>query len=250
MNKASSTTEWDQFGSEYDFPRFIGQPRMFIVATTPRCGSHYLCHHLRKTGLLGCPLEYFSEARFRDWCLKLNTDDPQRVLNYLFAYRSSPNGIFGVKAHWPQLEWFQQEKIQFYDGARTPYIRIIRRDRIAQAVSWNIAQQTNSWISFRQIEHQPVYDYHQVLAAYQSIEYEARQWTHYLLANGNPVLELTYEEFRDDIKDAVTLVAEFLNVDLRSTQDSGFNRLPQRQSMQWNEEWCERFRFDLKRFGG
>jgi LPS sulfotransferase NodH len=55
-------TNWNQFGAAYDFPDFSGAFRNYLIASTPRCGSHYLGHLLRATGRLGSPLEFFPEA--------------------------------------------------------------------------------------------------------------------------------------------------------------------------------------------
>lgn len=231
---------WDQFGDDYNLPKFDGVPQLFLIATLPRSGSHYLCHKMRSTGVLGCPLEYFSESRFADWCSRLDTEDPNEVLAYWYANRTSPNGLFGVKAHWPQFDWFQREKCSVV-FPYTPVIRITRNDHIAQAISWNIAQQTESWISFKPAKGQPVYQFQGILAAYRAIENESACWQKFLDQSQRPLLELCYEDFVEDIEGALHEIARFLGVNEPISSNTGFPWMPQRQSAPTSQVWRERF---------
>lgn len=240
---------WDQLGDEYDFPLFIGKPRLFIVATTPRSGSHFLCHNFRRTGVFGCPLEYFAEGRFKDWAKKSSSNLPHETLSFIMSKRTSMNGLFGVKCHWPQFINFNHDLISDYLNLSTPFIRISRNDIVSQAVSWNIAEQTKSWISFQIPTREPRYCFEGILNAYQSIQNEKKSWSSYFLANRNPVLELIYEEFVGDIGAAFKSVSEFLDVSLPRDFDHKFHLTPKCQRTELNKYFCDRFRNDLKKLG-
>ena len=123
-------TAWDQFGPDYDFPEYPGQPMSYLIATTPRCGSHHLGHLLTATGMLGSPLEYFSKGRLRDWREKLAAADTVDLFRQLFRRRTSPSGWFGVKAHWPQFQQIMadEEVCGLFNFRR--YLHIERRDRL------------------------------------------------------------------------------------------------------------------------
>ena len=91
------------FDTTYDFPRVNSKPAVYLIASTPRSGSHYISHLLFATKYLGAPLEYLSAANFRRWSQIAGSEDPARVLEEIMARRTSPNGWFGVQTHWYQF---------------------------------------------------------------------------------------------------------------------------------------------------
>jgi LPS sulfotransferase NodH len=91
---------WDQFGAAYDLAPYDGWPATYLIASTPRSGSHYLGHLLFETGLFGSPLEYLHPAHLATWQDRLGTRDVASTLRALFRRRTSASGWFGIKAHW------------------------------------------------------------------------------------------------------------------------------------------------------
>jgi len=147
--------QWDQFGQDYDHPPFEGTPRLYLIASTPRSGSHFLGHQLLQTGALGSPLEYFHKPHLERWAAEFGTTDFPSTMARLYARRTSPSGWFGAKAHWTQfIPIAQRPNLLSFLGIQT-YIEIVRRDRIAQAISFVIAQQTKAWISFHDQQGEP-----------------------------------------------------------------------------------------------
>ena len=59
-------TDWTQFGSSYDYPCFESQPRTYLIASTPRSGSHYLGHKLMRPAHMAARWNTFIRLRFRD----------------------------------------------------------------------------------------------------------------------------------------------------------------------------------------
>ncbi len=58
--------------------------------------------------------------------------------------RTSPNGVFGLRIHAGHLGSLEADP---YDILQAPrYIWIQRRDRLRQAVSYTMAEQTGVWI--------------------------------------------------------------------------------------------------------
>lgn len=122
------------YEKDYDFEIYNGYPRKFIcLAFIPRSASNFLAMEMRKTGLLGYPLEYFSHANIFGMVKRLDGDYPQS----LYSVRTSPNGIFGYK-------W--NAGFEYSPGRMDHIIFLDREDRYAQAKSFCIAKKTGEWL--------------------------------------------------------------------------------------------------------
>lgn len=136
---------------EFDFPSFTGLPPVrYVLASTPRCGSNMLARALWRTGLAGFAEDYFADAFVLDYFERWGFDsgDPQELaagyVRRLMTHRTSPNGVFGLRIHAGHLGNLEVDP---YDVLQAPrYIWIRRRDRLRQAVSYTMAEQTGVWI--------------------------------------------------------------------------------------------------------
>mgnify|MGYP002652342603 CR=1 FL=1 len=136
-----------QFDASFDHPAFDGTPRVLLLATTPRCGSHFLGHILSADGRFGCPFEYLHPSNMTRWREVLGHQRGAPLIPALASRRTSPQGIFAVKAHWPHFarHWGRQRGALAAQPAAV--LRLYRRDILAQAVSFDVASQTGQWIS-------------------------------------------------------------------------------------------------------
>lgn len=234
-------TRWDQFGTDYDFPEFTGTPRSYLIATTPRCGSHYLGHLLRNTGVLGSPLEYFSRGRITDWQARLGTATRKELFSQLLRRRTSPSGWFGVKAHWPQFEHVMSDPMLLDLFRLERFVQLVRSDRLAQAVSLVIAQQTSAWISFHALKRQPVYDTPAIAAALAGIDHQLSCWQAFFLSRGIEPLVLDYDDLVADPAACVQRVRDRCGLPATAASRP-VSLLPQRQASAVNREWADRFR--------
>jgi LPS sulfotransferase NodH len=130
----------------------------YFVCSTPRSGSTLLCERLTGTGVAGSPNEWMlpsTEGLARDmFGIAARFADPA-YLGELLTKTRTANGVFGVKLMWPQMA--QLLRGEFWNLRLGPpqagmitlanlrYVRIVRRDRIRQAVSFLLAQRTNRW---------------------------------------------------------------------------------------------------------
>jgi LPS sulfotransferase NodH len=237
-------TAWDQFGPDYDFPEFTGQPQSYLIATTPRCGSHHLGHLLCGTGMLGSPLEYFSKGRLRDWQEKLEATSRWDLFEKLFRRRTSPSGWFGVKAHWPQFEQIANDPTLFPLFNFTRFIHIERRDRIAQAISWVIAQQSSAWISFHETTQEPTYDFAAIQNAVAVIDAQTETWKQFFASQDIKPLTVVYEDLVASPERAVDAVLMHCGLTRDPTQARKTHQ-PTRQASSRNTAWVERYHRDL-----
>ena len=132
-----------------DFAHPTPLRKSYLVASSYRCGSTYLCWLLWETGLLGAPSEVLNPtSELRLLMNRFKTSSPAQYVAKLLERRTSRNGVFGMKAHFHHFEAFWKDYPALLETlAPMTYIYINRRDKIAQAVSMAKALQTNRWHS-------------------------------------------------------------------------------------------------------
>ncbi|MDD5298550.1 MAG: Stf0 family sulfotransferase [Rhodocyclaceae bacterium] len=233
-------SEWNQYGPDYDHPEYDGKPNTYLFATTPRSGSHYLGHLLTSTGLLGSPLEYFHPKQIENWKTRFDSEDMEEVMLRLFRRRTSSTGWFGIKAHWAQFEPISRQSrlMSLLDFRK--YIRIYRKDRVAQAVSLAMAYQTNAWLSFHKPACGPKYDFDAIRREIENIESEISKWDDFFEAEEIHPIEVNYEELAADPERVVNSILACFGLENHSRR-SDFPFIPDRQSTDLNREWKERF---------
>ena len=234
--------QWDQFGQDYDHPPFEGTPRLYLIASTPRSGSHFLGHQLLETGALGSPLEYFHEPHLRTWMAELGTPDLVSTIKQLYRRRTSPSGWFGAKAHWNQFKPIAERPALFRFLGIETYIEITRSDRIAQAISYVIAQQTGAWISFHSAQAEPRYDFAAIRQVADALDHHIAQWRAFFAANAITPLIVDYDDLTADPKATVDRIMAHCGVERTGTAPQW---QPQRQASDINARWRDRYLADL-----
>ena len=120
----------------------------YVVLSTPRSGSTFVCSALHNSKLAGVPMEYFH------YSLLDTIGNPEKYPGALYPYfnnlqskRTSPNGVFGMKFHFLQYQRLfgnDPRGIEFllkFDK----FILTYRRDKILQAISTILAMENNVW---------------------------------------------------------------------------------------------------------
>ncbi len=242
-----------QFTADFDLPETDAPVRPYLIATTPRCGSHFLGHMLWSTGDCGVPLEYLNPANLAEWKRLTGTTDIPDCFAALFQRRTSSNGRFGVKAHWPHLRALGRgEEVQDilpFDRA----ILIYRRNRLAQAVSYAIAKQTGQWISEMDPETTPSYSYATILDHAVKLRRQNDAWKRFFRGRmgsmseqitTSPRLSIAYEDF---LADRAAIFGQIYSLITDAPFDPG--RLPddqtEKQRSSLNREWQDRFRTEV-----
>lgn len=232
------------FDTTYDFPRFTMRPSVYLIAATPRSGSHYLGHLLFATRQLGAPLEYIDLANLRRWSQIVGSKDPIAALGEIIARRTSPNGWFGFQAQWFQLANLGRLKIprDMLDFRRIIWIR--RRDVIGQAVSFAIALQTGAWTSFHKPLGEPIYDYQTIADCADAIKQMEIQWEQFMTQTSTPHLSLFYEDIRANETEAAAYILDWFGLPPLHVSLS----VPlQKQDTETNAAWKIRFLADMRR---
>lgn len=227
----------------------------YAILTPPRSGSTYLCDLLDSTAISGHPSEHIRLAT-QELALHCNFDY-LNLLGNLMEHRTTSNGVFGTKLISHFLFELKQAKPDFKKVFQSidRFILLIRKDKVAQAVSLVLAQTTEVW----HIHH------NSKKASYQSIldsieinddllddveqkvifikQQEARLKR--VLANNNiePLL-VVYEDILQDASAEVNRILNFLGIvkppghTLQIT--SGIKRMPSAISQQIIQQYQHR----------
>lgn len=208
--------------AESDLPPTPIRSRYFVFSQQ-RTGSTLLTEALVETKQAGVPIEYFNPDVGLDFWERIGRGEKWRVqpyLDYIEKYRVTANGIFGFKSHMSQLTWFIKEyERQMRFTAR--FDRVIlnyRRDKIAQAVSFERALAGGPWFVGTEKERRPTRPGELMLpipkivaTARMFVQQEKRQRA--LIAEaGVSMLDLPYERLDADFDGAMREIFAFLDL--------------------------------------
>lgn len=244
-----------QLSPDVDSARLRHVTDRYLVASAERTGSTLLCEFLWATKLAGYPAEYFSPAFLKPLSQRWGCRGLGAYVAALYRKRVGANGVFGFKLHFSQFEKrFCDEKGTahglaqlnlFFPGCKI--IRISRRDRIAQALSFYRALQSKQWI----LSHGDVpaaqaatYDFPTILKCWRRVDRAERKWARTLQNFKGDLLDLTYEDLTQDMASTVGDVFAWLGVPF----DVGLVARPvtRRQADETTERLRERFLADIK----
>lgn len=221
----------------------------YLVCTTPRSGSTYLCRLLRGPRDMGRPDEHLAEGR--------NTAARKAGgaawMEAILRDGRTANGVFGVKLFPPHHQALLQAGIKAEDwlpGLR--YVLLRRRDLLGQAISFAIALQTDQWVSWLGPERprEPQYDAALIARLFDRVVEWEGYWRRYFALTAVTPLELDYEEVQQRPSQAVAAIRAHLGLPAAPQAEPSEPHLPTRmQRTSRNDEWRQRFLADLDRLG-
>ncbi|MCE8015495.1 Stf0 sulfotransferase [Halomonas sp. MCCC 1A17488] len=235
----------EQFSERHDYPRVKAPAKVLVIASTGRSGSHMLGHALHATNRFGFPLEYANPLNLQEWQRRLKIDDFQEVMEEIKQRRTSPNGVFGIKLHYPHIKQFGGfgNVVKCFPDAY--YILLSRKDLLKQAVSLSIAIQTGVWISGQQaVSDDPQYDFGHIDKCLRETILNNSSWRYTLSANGCNYIEMDFDHVRHNLVQSINDIAGFMGVEIESVE---IPREPvtKKQSDIRNAEWEKRFISDF-----
>jgi LPS sulfotransferase NodH len=224
-----------------------------IVCATQRSGSTLLCELLKATGVAGIPNEYFQHFKDtgladqpRQYLAGLDDPDvlallppldpgvPETSFDFEAVRRAgtTPNGVFAAKIMWSHTDdlWARLGDRTLEDVfGPLRYVQVIRRDKVAQAVSLWTAIQTQVWRSGDVPVAEPVYSFAAIRQLVGWLEAGERGWTEWLRGREPDVV--VYEDFARDPGPTIAILA---GVPAPASP-------LQRQSGSLSREWVSRF---------
>ncbi len=218
---------WDHLMSrDNDYPGCINAATppsaphyRYLICSTPRSGSTLVANMLELSGQAGKPLEYLNRRALAAWLRAKGTGDTLDLADYLAdieARRTSPNGVFGMKAHFDQVQalWHGDSAgLRAFLERFDAIIVLSRRDKLAQAVSLYRAQVTQVWSSKDKnflaaddprLTLQPAFDPARICNALQLLVSSEQGWAQVLKTRfsepASAPLTVVYEDFAADIQ--------------------------------------------------
>jgi LPS sulfotransferase NodH len=229
-----------QFSEQTDLPVSRHPKRIILIASTPRCGSHFLGHMLRDHGGFGVPFEYLHQGNTLYWAKRFGTRNLDDLFPLFLRYRTSQNGTFVVKAHWFQFEPVQDRIGNMTNGlgiAKTLWV--YRENLLSQAISYVIAAQTGVWISGAKAHGEASYDHDRIIAAANEIRRQNAAWArHRATIAADRFLTVSYEKILHREPSETNALSDFLNL----TKALKPSERTARQTGRVNEEWKARFK--------
>jgi LPS sulfotransferase NodH len=235
----------------FDFPHRVAAPELsYLFASVPRSGSTYVSHLLWRTGCLGAPLEYLNFEPVGP-CGKAHGEPARQSAIWREALyrRTSPNGVFGLKAFPLQLESLQQEnpqlvaevmRLMLAGGRGSKVVQLKRRDRDAHAISYARAMLSGVWRKEQETggRAEPEYSRQAVENALRLIEDQESAWDAMYRDLGLMPLVLWFEDVLEDPQAAASLVADYLGAAIDPATTVEVPKID-RQSQKGAKAWAE-----------
>jgi LPS sulfotransferase NodH len=198
--------------TDFDQERYVDPPTIYVIASQPRSGSHYLAHLLRSTGQAGVPLEYFHSAHWKRWAKRCGQYNPLSAFRIMCQLRTTPNGIFGVKMHWRQFELACRMRLE-EEFKPAKFVQITREDLLAQAISLVIASQTGAWIHGQEPQRQPEYSFPAIQNAMDQLIAERGHWDRFFALTSIEPLRISYESLTSDLELSMQSVCQHIGIE-------------------------------------
>jgi trehalose 2-sulfotransferase len=214
--------------------------KSYLVCCAPRSGSWLLADLLEQTDVAGRPEEYFRPDYRKQWSEEwgIPPEGPySRYIATALANTSTDNGVFGVKTHWYQLEWFASElrEIPGSDADATEaalveqwlpdphYVHLYRDDTVRQAISYYRAAYSDRWFHLIEEDEErfvsPVPmpetpDWAHVRFLEETVISQERRWKKFFAESGIAPLEIRYEDMVQSYGETLQRVLDFIGVQL------------------------------------
>ncbi len=238
------------YEDRWDFPDRAPPDRPYLLATVPRTGSTFVSHLLWRSGCLGAPLEYLNFEPSGPYGHASASPQLQRELwENALRRRTSPNGVFGLKAFPLQLEELSQANPPLLRAVlhfllppgRARVVQLRRRDATAHAVSYARAMLSGIWRAEQETEgrDEPEFDAQALERAGRLIATQERAWADMCREMHIEPLVVWYEDAVADPAGFVATTADYLAVELDTDARTVVPEI-RRQDQRGAREWKER----------
>jgi LPS sulfotransferase NodH/SAM-dependent methyltransferase len=253
--------------NQSNLQQLLRKHKFIVIFSTQRSGSTMVCQDMCQTGLLGKPEEYFlllekhKATESMDLYNKfLSVIEKGSTQNYVSSIKVMANYVneFGkILLALPGMDENNSINAFFKVYERACWVRVIRRNKIQQAISRVIAEQTKVYhMGLPEIKStlgsvQPInneynssasYDFNWIQKEVERIKNEEKIWDNLIQEKSLDVIKIYYEDVVDRF-DYLYEIAQRLNVSLPALPTS---RLIHRLSNQVNEEWYSKFMTQLQ----
>ena len=232
-----------------DLPPYQGVPSPYIILGTERSGTTVIAEGLYSTGQAGCPHEYEGPGQKKLLMERWNVFTSEDYLAHLFRYRTTPNGIWGIKILAHTID--QAATLYLLEQYRPVYIYIFRKNKIEQAVSRFKAKYTDAWTESLHRSRKKIfnkdYSFQKILECFKFC-LDSEQTILTFISNKKAMInKFMYEDMRNDIVGHVCHVCNnILNIYIKRDNIDISHMVIQKNTL--SEYFIERFIKDFFRF--
>ena len=239
--------------------------KLLLICAAPRTGSSLLGRALTRTGRAGSPREFFHAKRrpenIAEWAI---SSDLHSYAREIAVRTKTPNNVVSAKLFEPHLTFLERdglvsrprrlsELIETFDAEDCMIVRLVREDKLDQAISLVRASETGQWGSDSKGSSQEVlYSRRKITEALEKLNAHERGWQQELEACGlSPHLVLTYERNileRPELARTCGKILQQLGIDDWSNAEQAILTAPlmmQRQADELSVQWKRRFELEL-----
>lgn len=240
----------------YEAVRNCGVNRSYTIAFSVRSGSNEICNLLARNGM-GSPAEHFQSME--------SFKREQSALHNLLdiVSRHVREGIFGSKMahdHRARIDSLLRIEIPNYVTIADVFpdhkwVWLIRRDKIAQAISLCRAEQSGVWatpsLDLKEGRQLYEFDFYYILSRVMMLSASDIAWATYFDTHKIHPYKIYYEEFFHDIDRQLFDLSAYLGGRPSSCNSSTLHNVPtlciQRDEL--SLDWYKRFALMLNRVG-
>jgi LPS sulfotransferase NodH len=215
--------------------------RYVFICFTNRCGSNFVANALGSNKFLNIAGEYFNAETVIEHCVAEKMSSIPAFLNWLID-RAGKNGYLVSKIAIPHLEVLAQVGIidQLLDLSH--FIMIERSDKLAQAISYDIALQTGKWRSDMDaavMDSDLRFSRGRLIDIMNAISKQNCEFSRFFGLNGIVPAWINYEQFEEDPSYFIDYLSRFLGISELSfvPQQVGIEK----QAGQINRAWRDRY---------
>jgi LPS sulfotransferase NodH len=241
------------------------KPRVsYVICATPRSGSHLLAEALQTTGLAGAPDEYLlcdddgrlqnEQGLIAERYGKMTLDEFRSLILKL---GSTPNSVCGLIIMWhylpdilrnyrqlPQYQRMKDPELMDALLVNPRYILLIRRDRVAQAVSWARAFQTGIWSQPEGVSvvprQEPRFDFQLIDRLHRRVLASEVGWANFFKMCDVEPYKVVYEDLVEAYEQTALSALDYLEIPYPESLAFGERKL-QKQADGLNDAWAERY---------
>jgi LPS sulfotransferase NodH len=179
------------------YPEAAPPVKSIMLATEERSGSEFLCQLMGATGRLGRPSEYLNTY----WMRRFIADYPDEAgAQMAIAHRvgTTANRCFAMKTHPAHIDRLLTGGSVTAAFPDPVFVRLHRRDLIAQAVSLYRARASNRYHAYVTAERDIDFDGEAIRQALIELARAKARWGVYFARNGIEPLMIAYEDLTAD----------------------------------------------------
>jgi LPS sulfotransferase NodH len=234
--------------------------RCYVVCTIPRSGSNLLTDGLHATRRAGRPKQFFLEKYEAQFAAAHHLNpggDFAAYIRQITKATATSNEVFGFKL----MSWYLDDFLTrlratcAFGGTATSdldllhkafprlqFVRIVRRNKLRQALSKARAAQTNLWKvqDGKNAQGEPQFDANLIEQCFRESEQQEAIWDRFFQRVNVEPFRVEYEKLCADYEGAICAVLSFLKISLPRRARIG-KPVTIKQSDQISSAWEERF---------